>query len=56
MLFNPDPNKQANDKLHHFSSRKTNLNSWISLELNQCQINFSEFQKYLGLVLHLGRK
>ena len=53
MLFNPDPNKQANEV---YSSRKANLNSWISLELNKCQIHFCEFQKYLGLVLHLGRK
>ena len=53
MLFNPDPNKQANGV---YSSRKTNLDSCISLELNKYPINFCKFRKLLDLFLHLGRK
>ena len=42
MQFNPDPNKQAND----FFSRKSNIDIYIPIKLNDNPVQLCESQKH----------
>ena len=48
MLFNPDPNKPAQEVL--FSKKKT-AESHPTISLNNIQVQRSSYQKHLGLIL-----
>ena len=49
MLFNPDPNKTAQEVLF---SRKNKVQFHLTLYLNNIQVERTSYQKHLGILLH----
>ena len=48
MLFNPDPNKTAQEVLF---SRKNKVQFHLTLYLNNIQVERTSYQKHLGILL-----
>ena len=49
MLFNPDPNKPAQEVLF---SRKNQIQVHPTITLNNVQVERSSYQKHLGIILN----
>ena len=49
MLFNPDPNKPAQEVLF---SRKNQIQVHPTITLNNVQVKRSSYQKHLGIILN----
>ena len=49
MLFNPDPNKSAQEVLF---SRKNKVKGHLTIYLNNIQVERRSYQKHLSILLH----